>query len=211
MLCCKESQRLIPYEVGKIQSGQLIENFGDVAKIIAISVEKIRNHPHNKLILNKKLSKGDKIYYPNPPHCDDAKSKFDKNKVQTVIINPAKNEDLVQKLQFSDNGMIENPYKNAVINDTFKVLALNCATLLERRMEKWLYAYINCHDENVGYWGTWMEEFTQMEASDEMIKSLITNRLHKLIIGKSTPDENGLLESFYFVEVAFLQSLFNGK
>jgi hypothetical protein len=35
--------------------------------------------------------------------------------------------------------------------------------------------------------------------------------LQKLIKGKAEPDEEGLLEPFYFVEIAYLQNQFNGK
>jgi uncharacterized protein (TIGR02646 family) len=203
MLCCKESQRLIPYEIGKIQSGKLIASFEDVAKITDISIEKIKIHPRNQALLNKKLAVGDKIFYPNPPHCDDAKSKYDSKKPQITIINPSKNEDLIEKLQFSNNGMIENPYKELVIKDTFKVLALNCDTLIDRRKAVWSNAELNY---------LLIEEALLESGADEFtLKSLISNQLPKLIVGKSTPDEDGLLESFYFVEVAFLQSLFNGK
>ena len=77
-------------------------------------------------------------------------------------------------------------------------MALNCDTLKSRREQKYLDAYVIYFDENQGL-------LVGIAEQDE-IKSI----LQKIIEGKQTPDENGLLEPFFFVEIAFLQSLQNG-
>lgn len=215
MLCCKESSRVKAYIVGKSYKKQQIENFEDVAKLVGVPLEKVVNFDKNKSISNKILKVGDVIYYPNPPHCDDSKSYFDAQKVQTTIINPSKNEDLVEKLQFLDTGIIENPYKYPILDHTFKVLELNCDTLVERRMERWVNAHVYCHDAKIGFLSAWMKEFAQIGADNEIIKTLVVNRLQKMIQEKAKPDKDGLLNQFYFVEIAFLKSylqkLSNGK
>jgi uncharacterized protein (TIGR02646 family) len=79
-----------PFSIGqsvKLQNGEIIEikGFEDVITVLNqslenITIEDIKNHSENE---KKELKKGDKIYYPNPPHCDS--SKGDK---QDIIINP---------------------------------------------------------------------------------------------------------------------------
>lgn len=212
MLSCKESQKLSIYEVGKTYQGVLIKNFCDVSKITQIPISTLKSYPKNKALNHDKLSKGDKIQVPNPPHCDDEKSKYDNKNNAITIIKPTKDEQLIEQLTFLDNGTIsyanrENE-QNEVIENTIKVLALNCATLVERRQEKWLNCYINYNDFIFRHW---LDDFAAMTENDESSISVLKDSINKLIAGKAMPDETGQLEAFYFVEVAFLKSLFNAR
>lgn len=211
MLCCKESQRLKAYEVGRTTNGKVIQSFEDVAVLTNLPVSTIREHPKNKTLMERGLPNDDTIYVPNPPHCDDEKSKFDNKLLHTVIINPSKDEERINRLIFSENGEIDyldsETSKDEVIDNTFHVLALNCKTLTERRQEKWLNAYINYNDVILPYWITEVAEIGVEE--ENQAKAIITDNINKLIVGKSVPNDELLLEPFYFVEVAFLKNLFN--
>lgn len=213
MLCCKESQKLKFYEVGRINDGVLIRGFENVAILTGLSISTIKAYDKNSEISQRSLRNGDKIYVPNPPHCDDEKSKYDSQTAHTTIINPTKDRELIEKLIFLENGRIDYVNRETetdkVIENTFKVLKLNCDTLIERRQEKWLNAYINYNDVILPYW---IEGIGEMGLEDETAaKSILTNNVNKLIEGKAIPSEDGLLEPFYFVEIAFLQSLSNAK
>ena len=150
---------------------------------------------------------------PNPPHCDDAKSEFDSKREHTKIINPSKDKEQIEKLLFYANGRIDylerETVENTLIENTFKALSLNCTTLVERRQDKWLNSYINYNDVILPYW---IEEITEIGFEDELTaKNIIANNVNKLIEGKALPNSENLLEPFYFVEIAFLKSLFNAN
>ena len=172
-----------------------------VAAYLKLPVSVIKENPKNATILKRPLIKGDKIYVPNPPHCDDAKSAFDAKKEHTIIINPSEDKALIEKLIFKDNGEISyqnrETVKNDIIENTFTVLGLNCSTLVERRQEKWLDSYINYRGED----GILID----IEDRDTLLSII-----NKLIEGKSQPNDEGLLEAFYFVEIALLKSFLNG-
>jgi len=210
MLCCKESQKLGYYEVGRTYHNIQINDFHSIAQITYLHVSAIRTYSKNK-DLTFPLKKGAKIYVPNPPHCDDEKSKYDKKEEHTEIICPTNDKDKIDSILFYENGKIgyiDN--ENGLLKNTIKVLNLNCDTLTERRQEKWLNAYISYYDERIGILQNWLSEFIMQELDDSTIRTLLYARIRKLIQGKETP-QNHELEPFYFVEVAFLNSLFNGK
>ena len=200
MLCCKESQRLTIFEVGRAYKGTRIQNFEDVAKYVNLPQSVIKAHPKNSDISKRQLRNDDKIYVPNPPHCDDEKSKFDNQEAHIALVNPSQDVELIEKLTFLEDGTIgyrdSETLKEEVIEHTFTVLGLNCTTLKERRKEKWLNTYVNYYGETGMLLGI-------------QDKETLNNILEKLIEGKVQPDEDSLLEPFYFVEIAFLKSLFN--
>ena len=211
LLCCKESQKLSSYEVGRTIKGVLIQGFEDVANLTNLPQSIIKEYPKNSDFRERHLVEGDKIYVPNPPHCDDEKSKFDSKTEHTIIINPSKDKELIEKLTFDENGNIDyvdsDTYKDETIENTFNVLALQCKSLIERRQQKWVNAYINYNDAILPYW---IEEVIAIDDETE-VKAIIASNVNKLIDGKSQPNGEGLLEPFYFVEVAFLKSLFNAQ
>lgn len=201
LLCCKESQRLTIFEVGRTYKGSIIGTFDDVARYTDLPISTLKEHPKNAEIIKRHLKRADKIQVPNPPHCDDAKSAFDSNPEHTSIINPSTDKKLIEKLIFLSNGEISylnrTTTKEDIIENTFSVLALNCKTLVERRQEKWLNSFITYNTEEGILFG--------IEDRDTLFEII-----NKLIEGKSQPNNEGVLEAFYFVEIAYLQSLFNG-
>ena len=213
MLCCKESQRLTSFEFGKIYENKVIQNFRDVAILVNLPESVLKSYDKNEAISKRLLKKGDSIYVPNPTHCDDEKSKFDSKKEHFIIINPSVDNDLIKKLIFQENGKIgyagREVSKNEIIENTFKVLALNCSTLVEKRQEKWTDSYVNYTEKVLPILTN--ESIEIGLSSDEDIENFISANVSKLIEGKGNPNDEGLLESFYFVEIAFLKSLFNGK
>jgi len=201
MLCCKDSQRMVEYEIGKSIKGVLINGFEEVSTLTKLPVPTIKSHPKNKALIEREIKKGDKIFVPNPPHCDDEKSKFDTKKENTIIINPCKDKELIDRLIFNEFGEIRSEYttdlKDTLIKNTLDVLALNCITLVESRRVKWKNAEI--------------EYIDSILPLIENIERDLESTIIQIIDGKSLPNKEGVLEPFYFVEIAFLQSLFNGN
>ena len=101
MLCCKESQKLRFYEVGRTNNGVQIRGFENVATLVGLPLSTIKTYHKNKEISERPLRNGDKIYVPYPPHCDDEKSKYDSRATHTTIINPTRDSALIEKLVFS--------------------------------------------------------------------------------------------------------------
>lgn len=212
MLCCKESQRLTRYEIGRTYQGLKIKGIQDVHQLTNLPISAITSYEKNQHLTNGNLRPGSLIHVPNPPHCDDEKSKFDGATSPIQIINPTKDRELIDQLEYRSDGIVEYSGKaentNQVIENTVRVLALNCTTLVGRRREKWNNAFINYLGENAGLLSLWRSEASAKNMDE---KELILNNINKLIYFKAQPDKDGLLEPFYFVEVAFLKGLFNGK
>lgn len=198
MLCCKAS-RLSFYEVAKTPRENPIRNVADVAQLCQLDEERILSYQKNKQLKNSEIKPGHKIYFPNPPHCDDSKSEHDRKKKQIEIINPAKDKDLIERLIFKSSGLIDylktNPNDDELINNTVnKVLELNCEILVEKRKLVWKQAQIILNDLIIS------------SAEEDLI-----NKVQLLILNKSKPNDEGLLDSFFFVEIAFYKLSFNAK
>lgn len=195
MLCCKESTKCVKYEVGR--NG--INSFEDVATSANLDVEIIKNFKSNRGLARKEqLEVTDTIKIPNPEHCDDSKSKFDSQEDETIIINPTSEDDIqkIESLKYIGNGeIIHNSTSEAdikVIENSIKVLSLNCDTLKDFRKKK--------YDAALDNFNTIVQ--TLNEDADVIKSSVI-----KLIAGKSKPDDEGILEPFYFVEIDFLKNI----
>jgi uncharacterized protein (TIGR02646 family) len=210
LLCCKESQKLRYYEYGRVVNEIRIQGFDEVAQLSGLPVSTIRDYDKNRNIGKPKWMGGDKIYVPNPPHCDDEKSKYDSKPEECPIIHPAKDKTLIEKLIFTADGHIDYRHRETdlepVIEKTFEVLALNCRTLVDRRREKWNNAKINYTEHLLP---NWLREMDDLADQDDP-RSLLTDNIRRLMEGKAKPNGEGLLEPFCFVEIAFLESLFNG-
>jgi hypothetical protein len=195
MLCCKAS-KLNYYEVTKTPRERPVNNIADVAFLRQLSEERIISYQKNKKLKDLELKPGDKIYFPNPPHCDDAKSEYDRKTEQISIINPTKDKHLINKLIFKQNGYIEfeetDHSLDDMIHNTINVLALNCDTLVDKRKRVWNEA---------------------RQILDIIIQNtpeeILNEKLSKLILDKISPDKDGILEAFFFVEVAYYKLLFN--
>lgn len=196
MLTCKESSKIKSIEIGKLYKGVTINSIADLANVADISEANILEH--NRGIDTFKV--GAKISVPIPPHCDDSKSNFDNKAEITKIINPCLGTHIpiINRLQFSNEGDIVfdkiNNGDDLIIEDSIKVLNLNCSSLKDRRKNKWDNAERNL-TENMAY---------LLEDPD-----LLRQSIDKLIVQKALPDSNNELEPFYFVEVAFYRSLLN--
>lgn len=214
MLCCKESQRLDKYEIGMTSRGRRVNSIEDVQELTNLTRETIVNFIKNEVLDFSNLKAGDIVYVPNPPHCDDEKSKYDGRTQPITIVNPTTDTQLIELLIFTNDGSIgylnSDTNQNEIIENTLNVLALNCETLVVRRKEKWLNAYVNYYSEN-GILTAWINESVELGLSDAQLKEIITGNLELLITNKAKPDDDDLLEAFYFVEIAFLKSLFNGQ
>lgn len=214
ILCCKESQKLDRYEIGKERRGNMINSIDDIVRLSQLPRETIVNYPPNSNLNFSQLSPGNIIHVPNPPHCDDEKSKFDAQQHSITIINPTTDAHLIELLIFSNDGSVNflpsETSQNEIISNTLRVLALNCQTLVARRREKWLNAYINYFDDSKGIFSL-LNETAQHDPDDAQLRTQINSLLEVLIIEKAQPDDDNLLEAFYFVEIAFLKSLFNAQ
>ncbi len=213
LFSCKESQSLRCYEIGKKYNGILVKGFETVAELTSLSITLIKSYEKNAIIAESILKTGDKIFVPNPAHCDDEKSKYDAKINQERIINPTNIEEKkrIEALLFSENGSITyneqnlNDEDKKIIDNTFKVLGLNCTTLVDRRKEKWYFATRVLND----ILEEWYEEFEQQEIYDERKqKEIMSKKIQKLIQEKAKPNVEGVIEPFYFVEIAYLRTLF---
>lgn len=195
MLCCKESSKCVKFDFGR--NG--INSFEDVAVLTSIDVEIIKNFKSNRGLARKEqLELRDIIKIPNPEHCDDSKSKFDSQETETIIINPTADDDIpkINKLTYLNDGEMicknTTDAEKVIINNSIEVLSLNCDTLKDNRKKKYKAA---------------LDNFNVIIETLNDDAEIIRFSLNKLIDGKSTPDEDGLLEPFYFVEIDFLKSI----
>jgi uncharacterized protein (TIGR02646 family) len=138
MLTCKESSKIKNIEIGKQYKGELIQSIADIARLVDISETKILEQNRNVTI-----NEGVTIKIPIPPHCDDSKSGFDSKVTITEIIDPSLNTHIpfIKQLSFFSSGNIDFVrFKNnddLLIENSIKVLNLNCETLIDRRKNKW--------------------------------------------------------------------------
>jgi len=195
MLCCKDSTKCVKFDVGRRD----VKSFEDVAALTGLDVKIIKNFKSNRILARKlNLEVGDKIRIPNPSHCDDSKSEFDSKENETIIISPTSLNDIarIEKLTYLIDGeMVYNNTSDAekvIIDDTIKVLSLNCDTLKDYRKNKYKAASDNL--------------YTIIQTLDQDA-DIIRFFINKLIDGKSKPNDDGLLEPFYFVEIDFLKSI----
>lgn len=193
MLCCKINSGNF-YEVKKTPRDKPVNNFKDVARLRDLAEDKIKQR--NKNLDEGQLKPGDKIYFPNPPHCDDSKSTFDKKPNHTPIINPTKDKDLVEKFTFDRTGSInfqtDNKEDEKLLSTTISVLSLDCETLVNKRKRVWKEASVI------------LDDFIKTTPDKEL-----KNMLSSLISKKAKPDEEGLLEAFFFVEIFYYKLAFN--
>lgn len=147
MLCCKPHS-FTSYVVGEWYDQIIIkiENaWEDVAALTSVDVEWIKGDKRNKEHIGKTaLKKGDKIYVPNPPHCDSSKSKNDSKAVPDTIINPTQDSTDIALFRFDKDGEIKYPARFKLHKDTIKlhkdtirVLDLNCEKLKQARRKAW--------------------------------------------------------------------------
>ncbi|MEY4905806.1 MAG: hypothetical protein RLZZ292_3621 [Bacteroidota bacterium] len=112
------------------------EHLDTIEKIAAhLQIELEILETMNKGMNFQKLGKGDKIYYPNPLHCDDQKSGKDITEPKFEIINPSTNSDCSDKFKYESGGKINMIGVKAAIekNILSDVLNLNAEPLcLER-------------------------------------------------------------------------------
>lgn len=154
MLCCAPHTETKYVVGGKYKHRKIEEKtaWSDVAAITNIDVASIKHDKRNKLLVNKpSLQNGDKIFVPNPPHCDSNKSKYDSNPQPTTIIDPTRDSNAIDLLKFDNNGEIKYPEGATLQADTIKVLNLNCDKLKRLRKEAWENAesaYEALFDEN---------------------------------------------------------------
>ncbi|MBK7407970.1 MAG: TIGR02646 family protein [Saprospirales bacterium] len=184
MLCCKESQRLISFEVGRTYNGLQVNGVTEVQKLTSLSKATIVEFDKNKHLLNGEILPGVFIHVPNPPHCDDEKSKHDNNTNQ-AIINPTINKELIDQLQFHASGEVDylgrENNTNEIIENTIRVLALNCITLVDRRREKWENAFVNYFDESTGIIPHWVNEFSEKNLNESEMRDFLTINLQKIL------------------------------
>lgn len=197
MLTCKESSKVKKAEIGKLYRGEVINSIADLARIVDISEAKIVEY--NGDVANVNI--GDVIKIPIPPHCDDSKSKFDERPTITDILNPCLDAhiSIINRLQFSPSGDIAHDTNSAdhlIIENSIRVLELNCSSLKDRRKDKW---------DNVKRYFT---ENMNYLLEDPV---LLRESIDRLIVQKALPDSNNELEPFYFVEVEFYKNLLNGQ
>lgn len=197
MLTCKESSKIKYIEIGKQYKGEIIQSIADIARLVDISETKILERNRNVTI-----NEGVTIKIPIPPHCDDSKSDFDSKVTITEIIDPSLNThiSLIKQLRFLSSGDIvfvsHNNSDDLLIENSIKVLNLNCETLIDRRKNIW---------NNVER--TYTENFEYLLADADLLRAAID----KLIIQIAKPNSDNELDPFYFVEVAFYKNLYTSQ
>jgi len=194
MLTCKESKVLKRYVIGKNYNGNTIKSISDIARIVDIPEEKIREHNGDA---DKAYPHGTEVKVPHPTHCDDSKSGFDCKTHPTAIVDPSLNAHIqyIDRFQFLPSGEIDFIRNNddEIIEKSIEVLQLNCDTLKDRRKNKW---------NNVERYFT--ENFTYLLDDIEILRASI----NQLIDNLGVPNADNELEPFYFVEVAFYKNLY---
>ena len=192
-LSCKESQRLQKYKLGKE-----VKTVAELSEKVNLSEGIIRDYNRGK-----EETEGVTWKVPTPAHCDDNKSKYDSKEEQIVIIYPPDAEEYKDLITYTKEAKIElkgQPSKKQqqIIEDTIKVLALNCKALEYRRRTTW-------EDTIDNFEILLMEDellLEDVESQREILETLKTNSVQ--------PDEKGKLGAFFFVEVAAYESLENG-
>jgi len=207
MLCCKNSSGFSKVRVSDKLEKIVVKGWEDVASISGIPFEKIIDHrPNQHLKKKNKLENGDVIHIPNPTHCDDEKSKFD-SKPDLVIINPALDAHLIEKLVHNSDGNIDlfnaSEEEEAIIQKTIKVLALRIDKLIEKRQRVW------GKTDRTAFEKKYADSFEAI--NDAAISKEKRNEVMRKLIGKilEPDDSDGLLAPFCFVEYASLKSQFS--
>lgn len=192
MLCCKPHS-FTSYVVGEQYDQTIIkiENaWEDVAALTSVDVEWIKGDKRNKELIGKTaLKKGDKIYVPNPPHCDSSKSKNDSKAVPDTIINPTQDSANIALFRFGDKGEIKYPASSKLHEDTVNVLNLNCEKLKQARRKAW---------ENAAEFYAGWEGIESMAKED--LREFITQLRDNCV-------QSDTKESFPFVYTAFYNNL----
>lgn len=191
LLASCEGGKTTSFSIGQkveLQNGDKIEIKGiaDVVKILKqnlpnVTIEDIEKYPKNK---GKTFGKGDKIYFPNPPHCDTAKSdRIDK------IINPSIQEDCEYWFVYSQE---ENTTKIKVeplkgknlelAKKTIDVLKLNVDTLTSNS-----FRYLAFTKGNNKVMELQNEIFETDEYKETFIKDYIENEVYAKTDDKLDP------------------------
>jgi hypothetical protein len=199
-----EGGKIKAYSIGQkveLLNGSMIEIKGisDIVEILKqnlpnITIEDIEKYPKNK---GKKFGKGDKIYFPNPPHCDTAKGdKIDK------IVNPSMQEDCENWFIYSQEGnttkiKVES-YKGVnseLVNKTIDVLKLNIDSLTSNSFR--YRAYLQGNNKVMELQN---EIFESNEYKEAFVKDYIENEVYA-----RTDDK---LDPFCFVTASIVWNLF---
>ena len=166
-----------------------LDTIEKIAAHLCVSVETLARENKGKDLT--KLSKGDKIYFPNPPHCDDSKGGVDVALSEYEIINPTKDEDCESKFYYKKDGNIamrnvSERIENNVLNLKNAVLNLNAEPLCAKRKE----IYNNA------------TKFAQTI----LLTNPTVENIHKTIKSLDSTDKNGKHREFCFVRVFVLKS-----
>jgi uncharacterized protein (TIGR02646 family) len=177
-----EGGKIISYSIGQkieLQNGDKIEikSIADVVTVLKqnlpnITIEDIEKHPKNK---GKAFLKGDKIYFPNPPHCDTSKSdKIDE------IVNPSVHEGceywFIYSQEENTTKIKVEPLKNihsGLVKKTIDVLELNVNTLTSDR-----FRYLAFTKGNNKVIELQNETFESDEDKEAFIKDYIENEVY---------------------------------
>ena len=203
LLCCKNSSNQTKFKIGYPYRQRIISNWEDVAAITELPVEKIKEFKSNRHLRAKDdLKVGDTIHVPNPPHCDDEKSKFDEKPPNLIIIDPARDGHLIEKLTYDSEGNIgaanTTDEERAVIEKTIEVLGLGIEKLNKKRKDVWgRKAFEEKYAESLAAIN---EAALSPQKHEEVLRKLIEKSLER--------DESGLLAPFCFVEYASLKAMF---
>ncbi len=187
MGCC-EGGKVTSYSLGQnviLTNGTIIEikEISDIVEILKqnlpnITIEGIKKHPKNK---GRTFGKGDKVYFPNPPHCDTAKG--DK---EDEIVNPSIQEGCEYWFIYYEEGNTtkvkvesrkDKDVDTKLVDDTINLLKLNIDSLTSNRFR--YLAYANGIDK--------VNELQEQTFDDEFIKDYIENEVYDKTDDKLTP------------------------
>lgn len=166
-----------------------LDTIEKIAAHLGVSVETLVRENKGKDLI--KLNKGDKIYFPNPPHCDDSKGGIDVALSENEIINPTKDTDCESKFYYKKDGKIamhnvSETIENNVLNLKNAVLNLNAEPLCAKRKEIYNSA----------------TKFAQTI----LLQNPSLENIHKTIKSLDSTDKNGKRREFCFVRVFVLKS-----
>ncbi len=206
MLCCKNSSGFSKIRIGDKYKGAIVKHWDDVALASEIPAEKIMNYrPNQHLKKNNELRNGHVIHIPNPTHCDDEKSKYDR-KPDLIIINPTQDTHLIEKMTYNSGGGIDifnaNADEESIIQTTIKVLALRIDKLTDKRKDVWRKTDKKVFEEK---YADSFAALNNANISNEKRREVTKKLIEKIL---EPDDSDGLLSPFCFVEYASLKSQF---
>jgi RNA polymerase-binding transcription factor DksA len=199
-----EGGKVTSFSIG--QSVQLaqeiiqINSIADVVKILRhyrqkVIVEDVQNHPKNK---NRTFGKGDKIYFPNPPHCDTAKG----NK-SDEIVNPSMQKDCEYWFYYLSDALLNvrveayEGIQKDLVEKTISLLNLDERPLITNRFRRLAY---DKGQQKVDA----LQPIIDAAETNEERKDILKNIIEEDIYAK----KEGKLEPFCFVTASILWNAF---